>query len=79
MTVEQLLHDVKMLCPVLVTRKKAQEITGGAVKVKTLSNKDSLGCGPAVRVKVSGGRVAYPREAFIEWLASEWEVENVLL
>ncbi|SIO30893.1 hypothetical protein [Halodesulfovibrio marinisediminis] len=78
MTVEQLLHDVKALCPVVVTRKKAQEITGGAVKVKTLANKDSLGCGPAVRVKISGGRVAYPRGAFIEWLAKEWEVQRAL-
>ena len=61
--------------PELLTRKAVEKLTGGLVKAKTLANKDSLGEGPAQRLKVMG-KVAYPKQAVIDWLMEGMEVED---
>ena len=53
--------------PPLVPRTHIHSITGGMVANKTAANEDSLGTGPAGRVRF-GTRVAYPKQALIEWL-----------
>lgn len=75
MTKETLLKSIKASCPILVTRKKAQELTCGLIKAKTLANKDSLGLGPSVKASL-GKTVAYPRDVFIDWLADNLVVEH---
>lgn len=72
---ERLLDNLKQSLPELVSRKEAEKRTGGLVKARTLANKDSLGEGPAQRVKL-GRLVAYPRDSFVEWLGRQLEVDN---
>lgn len=43
------------------------KLAGGGLCAKSMSNLDSLGKGPAVRIRV-GGKVAYPIKDFVEWL-----------
>lgn len=53
--------------PPLVPRTHIHAITGGLVANKTAANEDNLGTGPAERVRF-GLRVAYPKQALIDWL-----------
>ena len=54
-----------------VTRdqRTLDKFSGGILKASTLANNDSLGTGPAGKIKISG-RVAYPTESLIQWLES---------
>lgn len=76
MNKENVLQLLEESCPPLVTRKMVQELTGGLIKAKTLSNKDCLGEGPSVKVSI-GKTVAYPRQALFEWLEAVLVVEHV--
>lgn len=49
-----------------IAREKVEKFTGGIVNPRYLANLDSIGEGPP-RVRV-GRKVAYPVQAFIEWL-----------
>lgn len=53
----------------LVARSEIHKFTGGVIKPKTMSNLDSTGNGPKMRV-IIGGRVAYPIDSLLEWLES---------
>jgi predicted DNA-binding transcriptional regulator AlpA len=57
----------------LVSRDNVEKFTGGIITQKTIANHDSKGTGPQGRVKI-GRKVAYPVNAFIEWLESRAEV-----
>jgi hypothetical protein len=50
-----------------VARGEVSRFTGGIINPKTLANLDSRGEGPAGRIRV-GRKIAYPVQAFIEWL-----------
>ncbi|WP_027362076.1 hypothetical protein [Halodesulfovibrio aestuarii] len=76
MNKESVLRVFEESCPLFVTRKKVQELTGGLIKAKTLSNKDSLGLGPSMKVTI-GKTVAYPRQALIDWLEDVLVVDYV--
>lgn len=60
--------------PELVDRKTASRLSGGMVAPGSIANADSVGDGPAVRVR-TGRKVAYPRLEFVKWLAARCTVE----
>lgn len=62
--------------PPLISRSLVGKITGGLIAPRTMANLDSLGKGPRKRVRV-GKKVAYPREAFVDWLLGRMEVDDV--
>ena len=77
MEVSQLLKQLDDAWPSpLVSRDAVEQFTGHLVRRKTLVNEDSLGSGPAQRVRM-GRKVAYPKEALIEWLGKRLSVETV--
>lgn len=53
--------------PPVFTRRTASLSIGGLISPKTMSNLDSLGKGPLVKVRV-GGKVGYERDSFMIWL-----------
>ncbi len=61
------LHDE---LPPVFTREFAAEKTGNIFSAKTLSNIDSSGTGPSVKVRI-GKKVGYERESFIQWLKNK--------
>jgi len=67
---------LKEASPPIISRQKAQELLGGMISAKTLQNLDSLGDGPAVRVRMGGrkGKVGYPRNEFIAWVQERIQV-----
>ena len=50
-----------------VARHEVRNFTGGIVDPKYLANLDSLGKGPAGRIRV-GRKIAYPVDSFVQWL-----------
>lgn len=59
----------------IVSRDELGAFTGGLVKRKTVVNRDSLGTGPAERIR-HGRKVAYPKAALLSWLEAELSVET---
>ena len=57
----------------LVSRDNVEKFTGGIVTQKYIANLDSRKLGPQGRIKI-GRKIAYPVNAFIEWLESRGEV-----
>ena len=57
----------------LIARGEVKNFTGGLLSEKYLANLDSRGAGPKGRVRI-GRKVAYPVNAFIEWLEGRAEV-----
>ena len=53
----------------VVCRCDIEKFTGGLVNRFYLSNLDSQGKGPKIRVRV-GRKIAYPVESLVEWLES---------
>jgi len=62
--------------PPLVSRKVASEALGGLISPKTLCHRDAAGSGPKERIKL-GRKVAYPREAFVEWVMTNISMLSV--
>ncbi len=61
-------ENILKKCPgPVISREVAARISGGLVTAKTLQNLDSLGVGPANRVRC-GRKVGYPAESFAHWL-----------
>jgi hypothetical protein len=50
-----------------VARTEAEKFSGGLIGEKYLANLDSLGKGPAGRIRC-GRKVAYPVHEFVKWL-----------
>ena len=53
----------------IVSRSKVGEFSGGLLNPKSLANADSLGVGPAGRIRV-GRLVAYDVDRLIMWMES---------
>lgn len=64
---EPFFKAVEQALPAVFTREVASQAIGGLISPKTMSNEDSLGRGPAGKVRI-GSKVGYTREAFIVWL-----------
>lgn len=62
--------------PPLVARERVEELTGGLVSSKTLSNMDGRGLGPEEAYRV-GRKIAYKRESLVEWMIERYGVERV--
>lgn len=62
-------HLSEQLPPVF-DRKTISNKLGSILSVKTLSNADSNGTGPKIKIKL-GKRVVYERDDFIEWLKTK--------
>lgn len=60
----------------IVSRGKVGEFTGGLIHPRTLANLDSLGKGPAGRVRV-GRKVAYDVDSLLVWLETRLEIISV--
>lgn len=61
--------------PPVFTREFASQKTGNLFSSKTLSNLDSLGTGPSVKVKI-GKKVGYERDSFIRWLRGKMKNDS---
>jgi hypothetical protein len=72
-TKENFIAEIKQALPPVFARDAVGRLTGGLISPRTLANLDSLGRGPRHRVRV-GKKVAYSREAFIEWIESRTAV-----
>jgi hypothetical protein len=57
----------------IVARTEIGKFTGGMIREKYLANLDSLGKGPAGRIRC-GRKVAYPVNEFVKWLEARSEV-----
>ena len=66
-TLSDILNAICQASPPIITRTEVQKITGGAISAKYLANLDSEQKGIQPRLKV-GSKVAYPKEAVIEFL-----------
>jgi hypothetical protein len=55
--------------PPIVARSEVSRVSGGILTSKTMANHDSLGTGPAGRLKI-GRKVAYEKNSLISWLES---------
>jgi hypothetical protein len=64
---QKFFNELSQTLPPIFSRHVASQAIGGLISEKTMSNEDSLGCGPSVRMTI-GNRVAYERDSFLEWL-----------
>jgi hypothetical protein len=64
-----LISQLRDALPTVVSRKAIEKQLSGLISHRTLANLDSLGKGPAERVRF-GRSVGYPKEAFLSWLAT---------
>ena len=58
-----------------VPRTEVSHFSGGLLNGKTMANHDSLGTGPAGRLKI-GRKIAYEKNSLIAWLESRATREN---
>lgn len=58
----------------IIARDAVQELTGGLINPRTLSNHDSAGSGPDGMFYV-GRRAVYPTDAFCDWLVGRVSLE----
>lgn len=66
---------IKDVCKApIIARDAVQDLTGGLVNPRTLSNHDSAGTGPEGLFYV-GRRAVYPTNAFCDWLVSRVKLE----
>lgn len=60
-----------------VSRGEIYTFSGGLITPKTIANLDSLGLGPAGRLRIGGRRIGYEVNELVRWLESRSErVEN---
>jgi len=72
-------EELMGILPPFVSRKEACKALGGLISPKTFANLDSLGSGPKGRILI-GRKVAYTREALVEWAISRIrKTENLSL
>lgn len=64
---DDLFDELRNQLPPIFTRETASKMIGGIFSPKTLSNRDAAGKGPSNKVYI-GKKVAYRKEAFIQWL-----------
>ena len=55
-----------------VARRQVSEFSGGMLHHRTMANLDSLGKGPAGRIRM-GRTIAYPTSALVEWMEERTE------
>lgn len=60
----------------IVERSQVKEFSGGLVSPGSLANADSLGTGPAVRIKYGSRKVCYPSISLADWFRNGSTVIN---
>jgi len=73
LTIEKVFDALSKNAPEILTRQKIHEFSGGLISAKTLANLDSSGEGVVPRLRI-GGKVAYPKEAVIEFLKRRCQI-----
>lgn len=66
---DQFFSGLKEKLPPLFTRKYACQMLGGLYSPKALSNLDSAGKGPSLKM-MSGKSILYEKSSFLNWLYS---------
>jgi hypothetical protein len=64
---EKVIDEMEKNLKQIVTRRDLSEALGGLVAYRTWANRDSLGTGPEVKIKI-GRTVGYPKQAVMDWL-----------
>ncbi|SFK31665.1 hypothetical protein SAMN04488082_12037 [Desulfomicrobium apsheronum] len=59
----------------LVLRSQIEEFSEGTFKPSSMRTLDSMGRGPAERIRV-GGKIGYPKWPLAEWLDSKCRFEH---
>lgn len=67
MSLEQLKTQLLETMPPVFVRQQVRGLTGGMIDGRTMANLDSLGLGPAGKVKMGKGKAGYIREPFVDW------------
>lgn len=62
--------------PPIIARAKVADYTGGYYSPGTLANEDSKGTGPRNPICGEGGKVAYMKPYFIEWLLAKSRIRQ---
>ena len=73
--IRQVLEDLEKQLKPVVTRRDLSEVLGGLVAYRTWANRDALGTGPEVKIKI-GRTVGYPKRAIMEWLRKNLTITN---
>lgn len=63
----QLFKKLEDTLPAVFSRQEAAKRLGYAISAKTLANLDAKGLGPTQKLHI-GGKVAYEKDNFLEWL-----------
>ena len=71
----QFIEQLRKELPPVFARHEVGRLTGGIISPGTLGNLDSLGKGPAGRLRI-GHKVAYSRDLFVDWIAGRTTVEK---
>jgi hypothetical protein len=69
------IEQLKKELPPVFARQEVSRLTGGIISSSTLGNLDSLGKGPAGRLRI-GKKIAYSRDLFVDWIASRTTIEK---
>ena len=56
----------------LVPRERISEFTGGLINARTMANLDSMGQGPAKRMRI-GRKVVYSVDSVLDWIKNRTE------
>lgn len=72
---QQILDELQKNLKQIVTRKDLSAALGGLVAYRTIANRDAMGTGPGVKIKI-GRTVGYPKHVVMEWLRKNMTVSN---
>lgn len=72
---EMFFEKLREELPPVFTREFASEEMGYLYTAKSLSNADSLGTSPSVKLRI-GKKVGYEREVFIRWLKGKIKYDS---
>lgn len=73
MSIEKMFEKFAESAPEIMTRQKIEELTGGLISIKTLTNLDCLGDGITPRLRI-GRKVAYPKAAVVAFLKQRAQI-----
>lgn len=63
--------------PPIVARAEVSKYLGGYYSSGTLANEDSRGTGPKHPIYGEGGKVAYMKPHFIDWVLSKTTIKKI--
>lgn len=76
MFVDEVFFDqLRKELPSVFTREFDSEKIGRIFSAKSMSNADSLGTGPSVKVRI-GKKIGYERDSFLQWLRGKMKYDS---